>query len=464
MPRRASSSRARRLAPWTLVAAVLCAPAAPGQAADKYETNAQRLHRKGVFCMEEIERSDCAIEKFEELLEERTEERELITDALLRLVKLYDKAGRVEDVKQMLRVFWEAGKGRAKYGHLLYSTRYLPEDLDAFASVQIKQVLAAPLTKRLPPDLSEYPFSCDDERKAQIRDIWLVRRAKRHAKLKGTTLNAALQELAKKDEEREQRYKSRQAQSRKESGQPNESPVFAEHMCDVVRALGQDGSHSWVRASFALSHKDGRRSVSMVEIPGLDALLASAAQSGSITPVGEQLWKLPSVRFHGQDVQLARLDLDELTIAPANVMRDLLENRGRKRRAMNKSLRSLLSTIPDDSGFFAAATEETVRDMAMTGFKKGTRRFLELFMPRPKGIQIAGVAHEYLGFFVRMPTDTPVKGELLVSIARRLVANAEDEDDADMLKMLDISSASDGRALLFSYVISQTQIREMMLR
>jgi DNA-binding SARP family transcriptional activator len=59
--------------------------------------------------MEEIERAECAIEHFEALLEERTEDRELITDALLRLIKLYEKAGDDEAVKGVMRRFWEAG-------------------------------------------------------------------------------------------------------------------------------------------------------------------------------------------------------------------------------------------------------------------------------------------------------------------------------------------------------------------
>lgn len=56
--------------------------------------------------MEEIERPECAIEHFEALLEERTEDRELITDAPLRLIKLYEKAGDDEAVKSVMRRFW----------------------------------------------------------------------------------------------------------------------------------------------------------------------------------------------------------------------------------------------------------------------------------------------------------------------------------------------------------------------
>ena len=60
--------------------------------APAHESPVQRHHRKGVHCMDVIERSDCAIEQFEAVLEEDTRERELVTDAMVRLLQLYRKA------------------------------------------------------------------------------------------------------------------------------------------------------------------------------------------------------------------------------------------------------------------------------------------------------------------------------------------------------------------------------------
>lgn len=47
-----------------------------------HESAVQRHHRKGVHCMDVIERSKCAIEQFEAVLDEDTRERELVTDAI----------------------------------------------------------------------------------------------------------------------------------------------------------------------------------------------------------------------------------------------------------------------------------------------------------------------------------------------------------------------------------------------
>jgi hypothetical protein len=458
-----------------LSAAVLLTAAPPteakGKATNKPETQAQRLHRKGVFCQEEIERSKCAIKNFEELLEERTEERELITDALLRLVKIYAKAGEDERVKELIRRFWDAGRGRARFGHLLYSTRYLPKDFDAFAAADFERVLTAPLSQRIPADMVEYPFVCDEARREQIHDIWLLRRAQRRARDKNISTRAALEQLVRERKARSARYEQRKAQQdadAEKSGKPpapSYAPLFAEHTCETARALGQPDLRGWRRVNMALHHGDLRRSVMILEIPTLAALLEQAARRGALTPVQDKVWSIAGADYYGQAVHVARLDLDELTVAPAAIMQTIVKNHAKQRNTINRELRQLLVKIPSDSSFFAAATEQTLHDLGFGGMKKGRRKLFEFLLPRPKGIQLAGVVHEYLGVFVRMPTDTPLKGEMLVSIARRLIENAsEDDGDADLLKLLDISQTSDKRALLLSYVLSRSQILEMMVQ
>lgn len=475
-----SSPRRPRSGRWLAVCAAalaLLAPATPEVAAAdtppdrRYETNAQRLHRKGVFCMEELERRDCAIEKFEELLLERTQERELITDGMLRLVKLYEKEGRPEDVKEMLRRFWDAGHGRTRVGHLIYSTRYLPEDLDAMAGLDIGKVLDAPISKRVPPDMPEYAFTCDEARREQIEDLWLLRRAQRRARDKKISTNEAFAEIAKERREREARRAQREAEAKakaKESSAPPEpeyAPVFVEHTCDVAKALGSFSLARWSRMDVALNHTDPRRSMFMAEIPELEATLERAERQGVITPVRDRVWALPGIDFHGHALHLARLDKDELTVAPAELLAEIADNSERRKSTLNRELRALLIKIPVDSHFFGAATEKTIQDLGFGGMKKGRQKFFQMLLPRPKGVQIAGVAHEYLGLFIRMPTDNPLKGEMLVGIARRMISNAEEDDgDADMLKLLDVAQASDKRALLLSYVLSRTQILEMMVQ
>ena len=100
----------------------------------------------------------------------------------------------------------------------------------------------------------------------------------------------------------------------------------------------------------------------------------------------------------------------------------------------------------------------------ITGRISRRRKLLELLLPHPEGIQIAGVVHEYFVMFLRMPTDTPVKAGLLVDIVRRMIAGQAEADDdaADSLRLLDVAQASDKRALLLGYVLSVGQIETMM--
>ncbi len=469
---RATLASAVAYAALALPLAVLATPmehAAAAEAGKRPETNAQRLHRKGVFCMEELERRDCAIEKFEELLDERTQERELITDGMLRLVKLYEKEGRVEDVKEMLRRFWDAGHGRARLGHLIYSTRYLPPDVDALAGVDIERVLAAPISQRVPPDMPEYAFTCDEQRRDQIEDIWMLRKAQRIASDKKISTNEAFAQIAKERREREQRREQREAEAKakgeKNPGppKPEYTPLFVEHTCVVAKAIGHDTLARWKRLDVALNHKDPRRSMLFAEVPMLDTLLQNAERRGDIEAVRDRVWKVVDSDYHGQELHIARLDKDELTAAPAGLLREIEAGSEKRKSTMNRELRSLLLKIPVDSNMFAAATEETIQDLGFN--RSGRRGLLQMLLPRPKGVQVAGVVHEYLGFFIRMPTDTPLKGEMLVAIARRMISNAEEDDgDADFLKMLDVSTASDKRALLLSYVLSKSQVLEMMVQ
>ena len=106
-----------------------------------HETGAERLHRQGVHCMDVIERSECAIEHFEALIDEDTRQRELVTDALLRLMTLYRREGRPEDIGPLLRKFWDAGGGRRASGHLPYSARFLPPELDMMINLDPPRVL-----------------------------------------------------------------------------------------------------------------------------------------------------------------------------------------------------------------------------------------------------------------------------------------------------------------------------------
>lgn len=439
-----------------LLAALALAPARVG------ETGAERLHRKGVHCMEEIERPDCAIEHFEALLDERTDARELVTDALLRLVKLYEKQGRDEDVKAALRRFWDAGKTDVRRGHLPYTARFLPKDFGALFHANIERLMAAPLAQGL-ADVAEYVMTCDPTRRDQLDDLRMLRKAERRAAETGKPVKTALADVAA-EEKKEAAARERRAAARAAERPRPPEPVFIHAICPVARALGDDTTAGWTRGAFALSPADPRRSAAVIELPDLPAKLAAAAQAGRITPVAANTWALAEHRYQGGAVHLAMFETGELVVAPAPLMPELAGNHARGRRTLPREVDKLVVGVPIDAGFFLVASEDAMT--RMLGASGGRRGFLQMLLPRPKGLQVAGVAHEYFGLFLRMPTDNAVKAAVLVGLARRLLASqAEaDEEAADFLRLLDVTQATDKRALLLSYVLSRRQIEAMLLR
>ena len=464
MLRRMSFSRLRT---GLISLGLLCAPAladgadpAPRQG----ESSAQQLHRRGVHCMEEIERPECAIEHFEALLRERTEDRELITDGLLRLIKLYEKAGDDDAVKSVMRRFWEAGRGQLRRGHLPYTTRFLPGDFDMLAVANMQRMMQAPLTKRLPDELREYVLTCDDDRRRQLDDLRLFRRAQNRAQAKQLTIQQALDELSAEDrkaaEKRKQRAVERDKQRPKQA-----KPVFADGMCQTAVALGDDTVETWKRVALGFAHGDWRRSAAVAEIPGLADRIAAGVQAGRLVPAGKNTWTVVGRTYEGAPLQIASYELDELVIASQALLPAIAASHARGGRSLAKEVDRLVVGVPVDAGFFAVATEKAVRDLGFSGMTKGRRKFFEMLLPRPKGVQVAGVVHEYFGLFIRMPTDTPVKAGMLVDIARRLIENQADADTeaADNLRLLDVAQATDKRALLLGYVLTPGQIETMLL-
>lgn len=429
------------------------------------ESDAQKLHRKGVHCMEEIERPECAIEHFEALLDERTEDRELITDALLRLIKLYEKAGDDEAVKAVMRRFWEAGRGKLRRGHLPYTTRFLPKDADVVAVAHIPRLMAAPLTKRLPTEMTELVTTCDPARRAELDEHWNWKKAQARARAKNISLQAALTEQAA-EARRSRAAREQRREQRDPAAKTRHKPVFADGLCQVVRALGQDDAKDWNRMLIAFHHADLRRSVIVAEVPGLAERLAAAVAAGRVTEVGPRTWALVGATYQGGPVQLASFEQDELVVASPAFVAEVAANHAKGKRTLAKSVDRLVAGIPVDAGFFAVLTETAVREMGFGGMSRGKRRFLEALLPHPEGVQVAGVVHEYFGAFIRVPTDTPVKASALVGIARKVLeSQAEAEpDDADFLRLLDLAQATDKRALLLSYVLSRGQIEQMALK
>lgn len=437
----------------------------PAGSAAGGESDAQRLHRKGVHCMEEIERADCAVEHFEALLDERTEDRELITDAMLRLVKLYEKAGDDEAIKAVLRRFWEAGRSRLRRGHLPYSARFLPKDMNVVAVAHMPRLMEAPLTRKLPPEMAEYVTTCDEDRRKELEEHWNWKKAQIKAREKNVSLQAALSEQAA--EERKSRAARKQREAQRDPGRRTRAkPVFSDGLCQTVRAFGEASATDWTRMLFAFHHGDLKRSVIVADVPRLQERIAAAVQAGRAAPAGANTWTLTGVTYYGGAVQLASFEQDELIVAPAKLMPEVAANHGKGKRTLAKEVDRLVTGVPVDAGFFAVMSELAVRELGFGGMSRGRRRFLEALLPHPEGVQVAMVLHEYFGLFVRVPTDTPVKAGVLVGIARKVLENQSEEDpeDAEFLRLLDLTQATDKRALLLSYVLSRGQIEQMALK
>jgi len=448
-----------------LLACCLALTLAPTPASATGESDAQKLHRKGVHCMEEIERAECAIENFSALLDEQTEDRELITDALLRLIKLYEKAGDDEAVKGVMRRFWDAGRGKLRRGHLPYTTRFLPRDFDVLALAHLPRLMDAPLTKRLEPELAESVTTCDDGRRKELEEHFNWRKAQVKARAQNISLQQALdQQAVAARAERAARAKRRAERDPQAKTRP--TPVFGEGLCQTIRALGGVDAKDWTRMLVAFFHGDMRRSVIVAEVPGLKDRIAAGVAAGTLAPAGTNTWTLVGVSYQKAPVLLTSYELDELVVAPQALLPEIAANHAKGKRTLAKSVDKLVAGIPVDAGFFAVLTETAVREMGFGGMSKGRRRFLEALLPHPEGVQVAGVVHEYFGAFIRVPTDTPVKAAALVNIAKRVMeSQAEaDPEDAEFLRLLDLAQATDKRALLLSYVLSRGQIEQMVLK
>jgi hypothetical protein len=430
----------------------------------RHETAAERLHRKGVHCMEVIERSTCAIENFEALLDERTTQRELVTDGMLRLIKLYRQERRHDDIKPLLRRFWDVGMKRATTGHLPHSARFAPSELNIVASFDVARVMDSPVMKRLDPDARDHLFTCDEARRRDIAARKRWKRAKKRAEKEGRPAYEIVYEELEVEREAEakraQRERSAHMKDRRRS-----APLFAVAVCPVAKALGHQDTTSWTRMTTLLNHHDFGKSVSFAQIPGLDARLAEAERDGRLERVGDRRWRLPDLRHHGEEVHLASLDLDELTLATPDMMDTVIATRGRNRRTMNRELAKLVGEVPPDTGFFLTLNQAAFRELGLGGMSASRRGLLEALLPKPKGMQFAAVLGHDIALFTRVPSDNAVKMRALVSIAQRMIdGQATESATAERwLRNLDVAEAEDRRALLAAYLLSGAELEKLML-
>src|SRR5690606_15059131 len=132
------------------------------------ESEAERLYRHGRDCMDTLERDDCAIDYFEQLVELGPDRRDLVGDATFRLVELYRRHGKPEQATLLLRKFWELGMGLGSAGVVPYGTRFAPPTVTSLVMVDVDQLEASRLHQDLPADAKDMMFTCDQARREQL--------------------------------------------------------------------------------------------------------------------------------------------------------------------------------------------------------------------------------------------------------------------------------------------------------
>lgn len=428
------------------------------------ETAVERLHRKGVHCLEVLERKECAIENFEAVLRERTDERELVTDAMVRLIALYDRSGETESLKEVMRKFWDVGMQRRSLGHVAYSARYFPGELDVLVNVDLERVLQAPIVRNIEYG-AEYVFTCSEARRADIVLLWQWKRARRQASMSGRAPHEHIYEEWDEQREKEREREARRKRSRSKRDRQDKGPLFSVAACPIALALGDDSLLGWRMMTGMMSHQNFKRSMGVAQIPGLDAKVDEAVQAGRLREVGTDRWELVGFKYAGQSVHLAKLDLDELTVARADMIDSVIASRRKRRERMHRDIAKLVTQTPRDVGMFAVLTSDAVEGLGFADMRDSTAGFLQALLPKPKGLQVAGVFSEQFGLFTRMPTDNVVKGRMLVALARSLLEGRAEDDpaSAQFLKNLDIAEAKDRRAVLFAYVMTYAQVEKMMM-
>jgi len=432
-----------------------------------HETAVERLHRKGVYCMDVIERSDCAIEQFEALLDEDTRERELVTDAMVRLIGLYRDAHDTDALASVLRRYWDVGTARQSRGHIPFGMRFVSAELDVLFIGDIAQARDSALLNEVSPHTVEYALTCDEQRRADIIMTERWRRAEQIAKRRGTTAQAVYYEAW--DERRAKRAASerRRAQRNEDGsgdGGQSRAPIFSELPCKVAERLGHADLLDWDRISGAASHQDYRRSVMIADIPGVRGELEAARERGELELVGNDHWRLTGLEYAGQPVHVVWVDRDQLLFAREDMLAPMLDALRTQKRRMNRELERLARQIPRDSAMIFAMTQSAVVGSGFGDMREGLATVFQAILPKPKGLQVSIALSDVAGIFTRVPTNNPLKGRMLVNLATRLLeGQAEDDPEAAaMLASLDIAEASDRRALLAAYLLSVEKMAEIL--
>ncbi|MCA9654578.1 MAG: hypothetical protein H6712_17655 [Myxococcales bacterium] len=429
-----------------------------------HETGAERLHRQGVHCMDVIERSECAIEHFEALIDEDTRQRELVTDALLRLMTLYRREGRPEDIGPLLRKFWDAGGGRRASGHLPYSARFLPPELDMMINLDPPRVLGSAMIERS-EDLGEYFFTCDEVRRHDIEIEHRWRRAAAKAASEGRETWELFYEQLDEQAERERKREERRAERSEQERERDQPPLVLEIACPLAEALDIADNRGWRRMTGASHHRERDKVAAIFQVDQLETRLAAAVEAGRLLRDGSGRYRLPDFEYGEHQIRLVSLDKDELVAAPVALLGPMEEAKRKRKRRMNRELDRLVTQVPKDTAMFVVLNQAALRELGFGDMdRRSLRSVLETILPRPKGLQVAAVFGSSMAMLTRVPTDSAVRGRMLVGLANTMLARGAEDDPeaAKWLSDLDVAEASDRKALLASYVVTLARLEEIL--
>jgi hypothetical protein len=457
------------------------------------ESEAERLYRLGRDCQDTLERDDCAIDFFEQLIQLRPDRRDLVGDATFRLVELYRRHDQPEQATLLLRGFWDLGMDRGSAGVVPYGTRFAPETITSLVMVDVARLQASRLHQELPGDAKDLMFTCDEARREQIQaEVEARRTAKREARLAAMTPeereaydkrgDKLSRRFGRPQDEAEAELSEAEQQKReqaREREREQDKSVFSD-LCVVAASLGLTDYRDFALFMGASSHADPSQSLAIVRIPGLEQQLTDSVAAGRLVlepeaPIeGRDLDSMPAVmrdklrvwtvvehEFRGAPVQLLSLDKDELMVAPAALVPQLRHARAHETTRLEPELRELIGQVPADIAF------ATVISPAATKQFMGEMGAMAKLMPEPEGLLIAAVVYDYAGLFVRIPTEDSVKAWVILSLARKLLDGEAADEAADgeqtFMTNMDISQTTDGKALLMTNVLTRAAVTQAFL-
>jgi hypothetical protein len=446
------------------------------------ESEAERLYRHGRDCMDTLERDDCAIDYFEQLVELAPDRRDLVGDATFRLVDLYRRHDRAEQATLLLRKFWELGMELGSAGVVPYGARFAPESVTSMVMIDVDRLEASRLHQDLPADAKDMMFTCDEARREQLEaEVKARREAKRAERLAAMSPDER-EEYEKREAKRRERFgggrNEGETEEQREKRREEEKTVFSD-LCTVAVALGLADYRDFSLFLGASNHDDSGQSIALVRVAELETHLSASVEAGRLVLEPEQpiegrdlsvlpqsfrdklrVWTIVGHEFRDAPVQLMSFDKNELFIAPKALVPGLLHARAHDQTRLDPKLRELIEQVPADVAFTTIITPQ-----ATQAFMSEMGAMAKL-LPNPEGLLIAAVVYDYAGLFVRVPTEDSVKAWVILSLARKLLDGAEDEQsdgEVNFMTNMDISQTRDGKALLMTNILTKAAVTQVFL-